>query len=686
MKSILKGACSVAALMVAVPAFAGESVDSDFVETIIVTATRDPNEPPVIAENRARLSRTPGSVAIVASEAYEKRTAQGFSDMLQGVPGVMAQKRYGEESRLSIRGSGIGQSYHQRGVMFAQDGVPFADADGFSDFQKIDPLSARFIEVYKGGNALRFGGAQLGGAINLVTPTGYTAESDYMLRLEGGSFDTQRISAAVAKVMGNWDVYASVNAMQADGFREYAEQDQVRGTLNLGYRFGEEREVRLIVYGADINQQVPGTLDLDTALTTPELSTDTVKAGKWARDQEIGRVSLQTHWRLNGNLVFEGGIYATTTDLHHPISIVIDQQADNQGAFGRFDWAGTLLGHKADLFWGVSYRQGQLDQQLYGNNAGENGFQFGDSRQKATALDVFSEGRFFVTDSLAFVAGASYGRATRDYVNNLASVNNAEKTFDWFAPRVGLLWQSETGTQVYANVTRSVEPPHFGALVQAPYPGFVPNKPQEAVTAEVGTRGRVNALTWDITLYQAWLQHELLSFSNTFGLPSAVAGAEDTTHKGLEAAFNWQVASEGVADGSLAVQTSYTYSDFKFDGDILYGDNQIPVVPKHQIRLGLNYEHASGLFLSPQLEWRPADVYVDYANTLKAPGYAIVSVNTGWEMENGITLFVDARNLFDKAYVPEFGAITDASAVAANTAVFYPGEGRSVYAGVLYRF
>ena len=37
----------------------------------------------------------------------------------------------------------IREFFHQRGVLFAQDGVPFADADGFSDFQGVDPLSAR---------------------------------------------------------------------------------------------------------------------------------------------------------------------------------------------------------------------------------------------------------------------------------------------------------------------------------------------------------------------------------------------------------------------------------------------------------------------------------------------------------------------------------------------------------------
>ncbi|MEN5145563.1 hypothetical protein ABE454_05180 [Brevundimonas diminuta] len=80
--------------------------------------------------------------------------------------------------------------------------MPFADADGFSDFQKIDPLSARYVEIYRGGNVLRFGGTQLGGAINFVTPTGRTAQFDNLLRIEGGSFDTYRGQVAVAQEAG----------------------------------------------------------------------------------------------------------------------------------------------------------------------------------------------------------------------------------------------------------------------------------------------------------------------------------------------------------------------------------------------------------------------------------------------------------------------------------------------------
>lgn len=657
------------------------AAEPDGGDVIIVTANPNPEDPPVVADARERLARTPGAVSVVSNESYENRSAIGLSDILRDAPGVLTQKRYGEESRFSIRGSGLGQSYHQRGVLFAQDGVPFADADGFADFQKIDPLTARYVEVYRGGNALRFGGAQLGGALNLVTPTGRTAESENLLRLEGGSFETLRGGLQVARAAGPWDVFAAASAMESDGFRVHSGQQQARGTLNAGYTFGDDRTVRLIAYAADIDQDVPGTVSLDTALSDPEAPGGGVVATDWRRDQTVWRTTLQTRWRLNDSTVFEGGVYATATDLDHPIMLHIRQQIETQGAFGRFDWEGAFAGRRADLYYGLSYRQGSTDQQLDPVFFPVDG----DNTQQATGLDVFAEGRLFVTERLALVAGGSYGRATRDYEDHLNSANDDSKDFEWFAPRVGLIWESEGGAQIYANVTRSVEPPHYGALVQAPYPAFTPVEPQEAWTAEIGARGRTNALIWDVTLYRSELQNELLTFNNVYGLPSAFANADETTHQGIEAALDWTLA-EDFAGGEWLLRQSYTYSDFSFDDDATFGDNRLPVIPEHQYRATLRYTNAAGWFIAPVVEWRPSDTFVDYANTLEAPGYTIWSLNAGVNLDSGVSLFVDARNLTDEAYAPEFGAITDASAPGANTGVFYPGEGRGVFAGVNSRF
>ncbi|QGZ95943.1 TonB-dependent receptor family protein [Terricaulis silvestris] len=649
-------------------------------DVIIVTAQPNPEDPPVVAEARERLARTPGAVSVVSNESFENRTAVGLSDILRDAPGVMAQRRYGEESRFSIRGSGLGQSYHQRGVLFAQDGVPFADADGFSDFQKLDPLTARYVEVYRGGNALRFGGAQLGGALNLVTPTGLTAESPNLLRLEGGSFDTVRGAAQIARAAGPWDVFAAASGMRTDGFRVHSGQDQVRGTINLGYTLGGDRAVRLIAYAADIDQDVPGTVSLATALSDPEAPGAGVVTTDWRRDQTIWRTTLQTRWRVNESTVFEGGVYATATDLDHPISLHIEQQIETQGAFGRFDWEGKLGGRRADLYYGASYRQGSTDQQLDPVFFPVDG----DNTQEATGLDLFAEGRLFVADRLALVAGGSFGRATRDYEDHLNTDNDDDAKFEWFAPRVGLLWESEGGSQIYANVTRSVEPPHYGALVQAPFPAFTPVQPQEAWTGEIGTRGRDGAFIWDVTFYRAELENELLTFNNVHGLPSAFANADETIPQGVEATLDWTLSD--AFGGAWTLRQSYTYSDFAFEGDATFGDNRLPVIPEHQYRATLRYTNDAGWFVAPSVEWRPSDTFVDYANTLEAPGYTIWSLNAGVDLGDRASPFIDARNLADEAYAPEFGAITNASAPGANTAVFYPGEGRAVFVGLSSRF
>lgn len=77
----------------------------------------------------------------------------------------------GGGSRLSIRGYGLSRGFHLRGINLLQDGIPFNFSDGSGDFQEIDPLILQHVEVYRGGNDLRYGAASLGGAINMATPT-----------------------------------------------------------------------------------------------------------------------------------------------------------------------------------------------------------------------------------------------------------------------------------------------------------------------------------------------------------------------------------------------------------------------------------------------------------------------------------------------------------------------------------
>jgi len=161
-----------------------------------------PTLPPVVVESgrgiderrrteeeaREELQRVPGGADVVGQQAIEQSRGANLKDALDFVPGVLIQPRFGaaDESQISIRGSGLRNNFHLRGVTVLIDGFPYGNADGFADFESLELLTTKRLEVYKGANALRFGGYTLGGAINYVSKTGYDAGL-IELRSEAGS-------------------------------------------------------------------------------------------------------------------------------------------------------------------------------------------------------------------------------------------------------------------------------------------------------------------------------------------------------------------------------------------------------------------------------------------------------------------------------------------------------------------
>jgi iron complex outermembrane receptor protein len=218
---------------------------------------------------------------------------------------------------------------------------------------------------------------------------------------------------------------------------------------------------------------------------------------------------------------------------------------------------------------------------------------------------------------------------------------------------------------------------------------FVPLQPQKAWTFEVGSRGTHDRLTWDITYYRANVRNELLSFNTdaALGIPASTFNADRTLHQGIELGAGLEIvrdlSGEGAGD-TLTVNQVWTHNDFRFRGDRIYGDNYIAGVPSDVLRTTLSYARPNGFYLAPALDWVPQGAFADHANTLRAPGYALIGVQTGVNFSNGVSVFLDARNLADRRFISDISVIADAR--RAPTTIFYPGDGRSVYAGLRYSF
>jgi iron complex outermembrane recepter protein len=226
---------------------------------------------PNTAEARAEIDRTPGGVELVPGTAYKASTpAATIKDALDYVPGVFAQPKWGDDTRLSIRGSGLSRNFHLRGLELYMDGIPINTADGFGDFQEIDPTAYRYIEVYKGANALRFGANSLGGAINFVMPTGYDS-SLFGARVDLGSFGFHKLAVSSGGVSGPVDYFITGTAQELDGFRVHSWGESARGALDVGYRLSEDAETRVYVNANWVRQRIPGEVTKQSALTNANL-------------------------------------------------------------------------------------------------------------------------------------------------------------------------------------------------------------------------------------------------------------------------------------------------------------------------------------------------------------------------------------------------------------------------------
>jgi iron complex outermembrane receptor protein len=189
-----------------------------------------------------------------------------------------------------------------------------------------------------------------------------------------------------------------------------------------------------------------------------------------------------------------------------------------------------------------------------------------------------------------------------------------------------------------------------------------------------------------LTYYRAQIRNELLCLYSAFGNCN-VTNADRTMHQGIEAgagaAIFRNLFVRGDRPDKLWLNVAYTFNDFRFDNDALFGNNLLPGAPRHFVRAELLYKHPNGFYVGPNLEWVPQGYYADSANTLSTDAYAIYGLKAGFDDGGRYSGYIEARNLANKAYIASSAIIDRANA---NSPLFEPGTGRAVYAGFKVRW
>ncbi len=632
-----------------------------------------------------KMHMTPGGVAIVPAERLEETFSINFEDTLALVPGVYATKRFAEEVRISIRGSGLERTFHQKGLNALQDGIPFNKADNSGDFQEIDTLVLQRIEVHKGANAMQFGGTTLGGGINMVSKTGQS-NPGHELRLEMGSDDTFRGHIQSGQIFEKGDMFLSLTGSVSDGFRRHADQENVKFNTNIGRKLNANAETRFYFTANNINLELPSTATLSDALSNPEDAPATAFTADQHRDMMSYRISNKTTFDLGDGTLLDVGAFVNYKDLFHPITAfvgVIDQESVEYGLFAEGSGNYQLAGFENKYRMGLTTHIGRTDAKVWSNNGGQPGNVTGNTDQTTQNIVAYGENHLYVVPDVALVTGLQYVWANRRVFDLITPSETDGDYYESFNPKIGALYQYSKEVQLFTNVSKSFEPPDFSDLTQSGTSGFSPVEAQKAWTFEVGTRGEHGRFAWDISLYRAWLENELLKFTVGAGVPSSTFNAKDTIHQGAE--IGWSVlAGENMlyAGDRLEWSNSYTYSDFYFDGDKQYGDNDLPGQPPHFYHTELRYDHPQRWFVNLSVD-AASSADVDYTNTFTAPGYTIYGVGAGYDMNDKVSFFFDARNLGDKHYISNFSTAVSATS---SSSLFYAGDTRRFFGGVQLKF
>ena len=653
---------------------------------------------------RAALKRVPGASNVVDLTKADGRLSTS-ADVLAYQPGISAQSPGNEGAKVSIRGSGInrGPGAHASGIAVSLDGLPLSGPGG-TPYELLEPLWLSRAEVLRGANGFERGALALGGAINYVSRNGRDS-AGLELQYEAGSRGYQKRSVGYGGVSGDVDYYLAYTDTESDGYQRHAASDGKGAMANLGWQITPTLETRFFVRYRETNHETPGRLTRDQIRNDPRAANPANLAIDARRPQPGSTwIGNMTTWQIDEASSLQAGLvyHKYPMDLNESL---YRQQLDYSNLNATVDYRHRhlLLGRTSVTTLGLRVTH-DLDADVretlrFASNGYAAGTHTRDFSHHGTDSTLHIGNDLALTDALHLQTGLALIHTRRDVQVTWPATPERLREHQWdYAPRLGFTWQQTPQLQWFGNLSRSVEPAHPWSMIWGSNQYFAAGNGastgrqrapvqldnQTATTLELGARGDSVLGRWELTGYYARVLHELLTVE-VMPVPNlfvAENNASPTVHRGLEAGLDstlWQGH-----DGRLSLRQAYTFSDFRYRDDALFGSNRLPGLPRHYYQAELRYDHPTGFYAALNTEYASA-MFVDYANSVRADSHAIVGSRVGFDAPSGRwQAWAEMRNIGDRHYAATVTpGYNDAGKDVARST---PGEGRGVYAGLRWRF
>ncbi|GJE25209.1 TonB-dependent receptor family protein [Methylobacterium organophilum] len=694
--------------------------------------------------------------AVGRENVIANRPATGIGAVLLNSPGVTVRQGNGaRDVVISIRGNNARSTGVTRNMVVLEDGFVVTQPEGFTRFDLVDPRAYSRIDVFRGPQSALFGNFATGGALAFRTRTGREIDG-YEVGTDAGSYGLLSNYFTVGGVSGPVEISLFASDVRGNGYQEHTGYDTQTVNLLASYTPTPDNRFTLKVIDNEVHADIAGRASLDeyrlnpfqrscasAATAAPGCVTYSLfRNGAFGTRIPVTAAQIGLERKDRRTIVAARWEHDVDADTTWRIQAGFDERNINQ-AFYTSSGRGSIpslnvladVTHRSELFGLPALTYAALNlSALDGHSPTFNLTPFAGPRLGALIGDQFSQqanlgGRarteLALSESWTGVLGISAentwikGRnLAYSYTNGslTRSLATADRSFLNVAPELALVYRPNEALAVRGRVATGYATPGASNLfvTSAGLPGNNTQlQTQENLGFDLGADWTpLPDLRLSLTGFYEFYRNELLSQSPGFGLLSYTFNAPASEHRGIEFGAEW-LFGEGWR-GTLA----YTFDD-QFYTDYVEqlsagaapvrfdrAGHAIPGVPAHQLLARIGYDVPAGPLagLGAFAETIVQDgYYLDNANLLRVPGYAIVNLNIHYSRllpagyAKRIDLYGEVRNVFDTTYIASANPLANSlnattglqngrDVLAATSGSIYAGAPRTFVAGMKLSF
>lgn len=644
---------------------------------------------------------------IDASVIAEARPQVNLSEVLNRVPGIVAQNRqnYAQDLQISSRGFGGRSTFGVRGVRLIADGIPATMPDGQGQAATFSLSSADRIEVLRGPFASLYGNSS-GGVVQIFTADG-PALPTISTSFLAGSYGTRKYGLQFGGQQERLNYIADISRFETDGYRAHsaATRDQFNAKFSIPLFTG-----KLTLVTNALSQ--PDTQD-PLGLTRAQIQADpravdssalAFNTRKSIRQNQLGAI-VDIGDASNAAGAVQVKVYSGDRtvkqylgqDGNTPLGAggVVDLGRRYGGAGLRWTRRIALDGiANRALIFSVGFDGDSLNERRQGfvNSAGQQGALKRDEDDRVANTDFYAQAEWQLADTWRISGGARHSRvkfnSADHYIVGVNPDDSGSVAYSRTTPVVGVLLTLTPQWNAYANYGEGFETPTFAELAYRPNGATGLNfalQPARSRHTELGLKGRISGSTrFNAALFQIATKNEIVTNSSSGGR-SDFRNASNTRRDGVE------LSVESVLPLGFETYAAYTFLHARFKGAynagsppvVVASGSLLPGVARSVLTSELLWRHQQSGFHAA-VEYRASTkVYVNESNSDAAAGFAVASLRIGFQQQftastEGnwrISEFVRVDNVTDRRYV---GSVIVAEARARY---FEPAAGRNFLVG-----